>query len=139
MTPFHMGLDKRRKLDIIRPMSNQTHTLPNGVIIQSTNIIGTDEIVLSAWKHEPCCDSHENGPSTVQRLNDRWYGRIGTFRVGYSSIKDMPIGEERSEMVRIHYDQQYQEAYDLIMQSPFAKDIKGKGYGRRMGEISYWK
>ena len=88
------------------------------LVIQHTKIAGSKTMVISVWKHEEGIGKwEENAPTTIQsfdQMGKKYFGRLGTFGVGNTSIKTMPYGNERSEMVRMHYNLQFDEAYDIM-------------------------
>ncbi len=81
--------------------------------VHKYNIIGTNLIVYNAWEPSSITGKH----STITFIDSKCYGQIGTRRMP-PEIDVLPAGsEERIKAVRRNYEEQYQEAYRIIIEA----------------------
>jgi hypothetical protein len=100
-------------------------------VIRKYSVATTDLIVYEAWEPSALMGPH----ATITSIDDKWYGRIGTRRPS-AELEALPAGsEERFRAVGKWYEDQYDDAYKLIVQA-----FPEAGAGRRsMGEITlHW-
>lgn len=96
-------------------------------IVQKYNIIGTNLVVYNAWEPSSVMGKH----SSITFIEGKCYGQIG-HRFMSPEIEALPAGsKERIEAVQKAYDEQYQEAYRLIVEA-FPEAASGS---RSMGDI----
>lgn len=100
-------------------------------VVKKYNIAATDLIVYDVWEPSELAGPH----STVTTIDGRWYGRLGTRR-STSELEGLaPGSEERFRAVGKWHDDQFEEAYRLIVQA-FPEASGGE---RSMGQISlHW-
>lgn len=100
-------------------------------VIKKYSVATTDLIVYDAWEPSALMGPH----ATITSIDDKWYGRIGTKRPP-PELEALPrMSEERFRAVGKWYEDQYEEAYELIVQA-FPEAKAGK---RGIGEITlHW-
>ncbi len=100
----------------------------DGKGIQKSPIIGTGIVEYSAWEPSALVGRH----SSITSIAGEWYGRIGT-RWPPPELERLPAwSDERMKAVGRWHEEQYQEAYDLIIRA-FPQAAKGR---RSMGIIT---
>lgn len=100
-------------------------------VLKKYSVTHTDLIVYEAWEPSELMGPH----ATITSIDTQWYGRIGTRRPP-PELERLPAGsEERFRAVGKWYEDQYEEAYRLIIQA-FPEAKAGK---HSMGEITlHW-
>lgn len=100
-------------------------------VIKKYSVAATDLIVYEAWEPSAIMGRH----STITSIDGEWYGRIGT-RYLPTELEELPAGsEERLRAVGKWHEDQYEEAYRLILEA-FPDADAGR---RSMGEITlHW-
>ena len=98
--------------------------------IRRHKIIGANIEVLSAWEAEIGQDGFSH--SSITTIDGRWFGRIGTRRLPDHMEAMTPFSDERAEAVGQWHRQQYQEAYNAIVEK-YPEALSGKF---SMGEIT---
>ena len=96
-------------------------------VIEKYSIFTTDFVVYCVWEPSAIMWRH----STITTINGKWYGRIGS-RPLPPEMDKIPVGPERLAAVRKWQEDQYQEAYNLII-GAFPEAQAGS---RDMGEIT---
>jgi len=97
-------------------------------IVARFSVIGTKMIVYEVWEPSSLMGRH----STVRTINGEWYGRLGTKSLPYE-IDQLPAGSnERLLAVGRWLDQQYEEAYRIIL-AAYPEAFTGR---RSMGTIT---
>lgn len=96
-------------------------------VVKKYSVAATDLLVYDAWEPSAIMGRH----STITTIEGRWYGRVGT-RYLTPDVEALPPGDERSRVVGKWHEDQYEEAYRLIIQA-FPEATAGK---RSMGEIT---
>lgn len=96
-------------------------------IVQQMAVHGTDKVSYTAW--EPTdINAPDGGPhSTVTTFTTYeiagWWGRIGTNpSMSRAQYQHLPVGPERSEMLQLAYQEQYDRAIEVIT-SAFSVDL----------------
>ena len=99
-------------------------------VIKKYSVATTDLVVYEAWEPSAIMGKH----STITSIDGQWYGRIGT-RYLPPELERLPRGDERSRAVGKWHEDQYEEAYNLIIKA-FPEAEAGR---RSMGEITlHW-
>jgi hypothetical protein len=84
---------------------------PIRTVVKATRIIGTDTIVYSAWESSTPTGAH----ATITRIDDEWFGKIGTRRPP-AEVTDMPaMSDERYAAARAHYAAEQVRAITTIL------------------------
>ena len=98
--------------------------------IRRIEIIGSTETVFEVY--EPTTGVMAGDHSSITRIGDQWYGRLGTRRLTPELAALPAMSDERIAAVDAFHAEQYEEAYRLIC-SIFPEARTGR---RSMGEIS---
>ena len=99
-------------------------------VIKKYSVATTDLVVYEAWEPSAIMGKH----NTITSIDGEWYGRIGTRHLP-PELEKLPPGPERITAVGKWHEDQYQEAYNLILRA-FPEAQAGK---RSMGEITlHW-
>lgn len=111
---------------MIAPYTNE-HKSIGDKLVQKYNIIGASVMVYNAWEPSGIMGKH----STITFIDGKCYGRIGSRHLSPEIDKLPALSNERLYAVRKAFEEQYQEAYNLIIQA-FPEAADGS---RSMGDI----
>jgi len=114
------------------PYIYETKTIGDKVV-KKYSILTTNLVVYEAW--EPSPSTITAAHRTITTMQGEWYGRIGSRNLP-PEVEYLPAGSnERIYAVGKWHEDQYEEAYKLILQA----FPEAEGGRRSMGEISlHW-
>lgn len=84
------------------------------VMVRKYSVGADDLTVYAAW--EPSTVGGKGKHEEVASINGEWYGRIGTRHLP-SELKILPEGDERVRATEKWLGDQWEEAYDLILEA----------------------
>ncbi len=105
------------------------HMNMDNIMIRQTRLLGTNEVIYSAWRPQSEAGS-SNWGSCITFEDHVQYCRIGSDPAR-ADFKHLPRGEERSLAVQLAYQARYEAAYRAILAAH--PDLKGTF---RDGEIT---
>jgi len=102
------------------------------VRIDKYKILGTNVTKFAAWE-QTSFNHNFYGHSTITHIDGICHGKIGTRDLDKETNK-LPVGPIRTAAVHKHHNDQYEEAYALII-AQYPEAANGK---RDMGEIEIY-